>query len=75
MALRATLPRLTLPAPNAIEPVAVPPNCPITVAVKVTDCPETEGFSDDLKVTVELALFTVSVTAAEVLPARSESPL
>jgi hypothetical protein len=72
--LREALPRLVLPLLNVTVPVAVPPNCPETVAVKVTDWPEGEGFSDEVKVVVEPAFPTTWLTAVDVLPAKSESP-
>jgi hypothetical protein len=36
----------------------MPLNSGATLAVKVTVCPEGEGFSDEVRVTVLLALFT-----------------
>jgi hypothetical protein len=57
--LKDILPKLVLPLLNATEPVAVPPNCPETVAVSVTDAPEAEGFSDETSAVEELALLTV----------------
>jgi hypothetical protein len=73
--LRDTPPRLVLPLLNVTEPVATPPYCPDTAAVMVADCPKLEGFADEVKVVVELALLTVWLTAVDVLPAKSESPL
>jgi hypothetical protein len=46
------------PAPGACAP---------TVAVKVTDCPETEGFADEVTVVVVFALLIVWVSAGETL--------
>jgi hypothetical protein len=40
-------------------PVATPLNCPEILAIKVTDCPNVEGFRDDVNVVDELALLTV----------------
>jgi hypothetical protein len=60
---------------NVTVPVAVPPYCPVTVAVKVTDCPTAERFTDEVNDVDELALFTTSLTAVEVLLAKFESPL
>jgi hypothetical protein len=45
-----------------------------TVAVKVTEVPYVEGFSDDASVVVEVSLFTVCVTADEVLLLSFVSP-
>jgi hypothetical protein len=33
----------------------------VTVAVKVTDCPFAEGFTDEANIVEELALFTVTL--------------
>jgi hypothetical protein len=35
--LREALPRLVLPSLNVTVPVAMPPYCPVTVAVRFTD--------------------------------------
>ena len=47
----------------------------VTVAVNVTFCPLSEGFSDDFTVVALVAWATVCDRAAEVLFAVSESPL
>jgi hypothetical protein len=47
----------------AVEPAELS----ITVAVKVTDCPNTEGFADEVTAVVVLAAFTVCETGLEVL--------
>src|SRR5262249_36756820 len=60
--------------------VTVPPGMPppgataATVAVNVTACPVLEGFNDDVKLVVVLALFTVCVSAADMLPLKFGSP-
>ena len=74
--LSGALPRLVLPLLNVTAPVAVPPYCPVpvTVAVKLTDCPTTEGFTDEVNVVEEPALFTTWLTAVEVLPVKFASP-
>ena len=47
-----------VPLPSVVEPflkVMVPdgvPEEPVTVAVKVTDCPKTDGFTEDVKIVV-----------------------
>jgi hypothetical protein len=60
--LREALPRLVLPLLNVTVPVAMPPYCPVTVAVRFTDCPTAEGFNDETNAVEELALFTVTLT-------------
>jgi len=44
------------------------------VAVKLTDWPAVDGFEDAVKVIVDVALFTVWVSTAEVLAAVFVSP-
>jgi hypothetical protein len=57
---------VVLPSLNVTVPVGVPlPD--VTVAVKVTDCPAFEGFSEDASDVEVLAPFTVCVNIAEVL--------
>ena len=55
-----------VPAPGATA---------LTVAVKVTVWPDTEGFNEELTVVVVLALLTVCVKSGEVLPLKLPSPL
>ena len=45
----------------------VPGDTAATVAVKVTDCPKTDGFAELAKVVSVLALFTVCDTPLDVL--------
>jgi hypothetical protein len=59
-----TVPRVVVPSLNVTVPVAVEGE---TVAVKVTDEPNVEGFADEAKVTVVFALFSVWVRAEDVL--------
>jgi len=54
-----------LPAPGAVT---------VTVAVKVTLCPKTDGFAEDARVVLVLALFTTWLTAALVLVTKLLSP-
>ena len=70
-------PELKAPVPRVVVPslkVTVPPGTPapgataLTVAVNVTDCPNTEGFADDTTVVVVLAAFTTCESEADVLP-------
>ena len=49
------------PSLNVTDPVGTPAPCGVTVAVKVTGCPEMLGFRPDASAVVVLALFTVSV--------------
>ncbi len=71
--LRATgEPRLLPPSLNCTVPVAVPG---VTVAVKVTDWPKTEGLLFEVTVVEVLAWFTVCVGKEPVLPAKLVSPL
>jgi len=56
---------------NWIVPVAVEL---LTAAVKVTDWPKTEGFAEDVKVVVVLALLTTWPTAELVLVTKLASP-
>jgi hypothetical protein len=54
--------------------VIVPPNFGVTLAVKVTDCPTFDGFSEEAKTVVVVALLTTCFTTFDVLPGRLESP-
>jgi hypothetical protein len=58
------------------EPAGVPaPGATAaTVAVNLTDCPYTEGLTEETAAVVEAALLTVWVNAAEVLPKNAPSP-
>ena len=71
-----TEPREVAPSKNSIDPVAVPaPGAVVaTVAVNVTDCPKTEGFAEEVKAVVVLALFTTWLTAELVLVMKLELP-
>ena len=46
-----------------------------TCAVSVTDCPTTDGLSEEVNVTLVANLETVCVSGADVLGASVESPL
>jgi len=46
----------------------------LTVAVKVTDWPKSEGFTEDAKAVVVLALLTTWLTTELVLVTKLESP-
>ena len=54
-------------------PVGVPEE-PVTVAVKVTDSPKTEGFAEDANAVVVLALLTTWLTTELVLVMKLPSP-
>src|SRR5438034_426928 len=54
------LPITVEPSLRSTVPVGVPAE-PVTVAVKVTDCPKTEGFCDELRLVAAGALFTVTL--------------
>jgi len=78
---KLAVPPLNISVPSVIEPflnVIVPVGVPlaaVTVAVKVTDCPGFEGFSDEDRVVVLAILFTCSLRFGEVLVAKLVSPL
>jgi hypothetical protein len=63
--LSVPVPSVVLPSLNVTMPVAV---AGVTVAVKVTDVPNADGFADEAKVVVEFVLFTVCDNAEDVLP-------
>jgi hypothetical protein len=54
-----------VPAPGAVT---------VTVAVKVTLCPKTDGFAEDVRVVLVFALFTTWLTAPLVLVLKLPSP-
>jgi len=68
------VPRELTPSKNCTVPVAAAGD---TVAVKVTDCPDVDGFDDDATDVVVLIdeAFTVCVKTADVLAACVLSPL
>ena len=55
--------------------VPLPGAVGLTVAVKVTDWPKTEGFADVTTAVVVPSCLTVWLTAAEVLVVKLGSPL
>ena len=61
-----------LPSKNCTEPVPVAGE---TMAVRVTVCPLFDGLGLEVSVVVVLALFTVSVSAEDMLSLKVESPL
>jgi hypothetical protein len=56
--LSVTGPRVALPFLNVTLPAGVPLYSGTTVAVNVTDCPEVEGFVDEVRLTEVGAAFT-----------------
>src|SRR4030088_1064598 len=65
------------PSWKVIVPGGVPEpgGLAVTVAVKVTLCPETDGLTDELSAVVVGSWFTAWVRAAEVLVSKLASPL
>ena len=81
---KAAFPLLSVAVPNKVAPflnVTVPVGVPVpgataaTVAVKVTDCPNTDGLCDETTVVELAALFTVWASAGEVLVRKAALPL
>jgi len=71
-----TEPSESEPSKNSTVPAAVPApgETAATVAVKVTDCPKSEGFTEDINAVVVLALFTTWLTTELVLVTKLELP-
>jgi len=70
------VPRLVAPSKNVTVPDGLPAPGAIaaTVAVKVTDCPNTDGFGAEVTLVVVLALLTTWLTVPELLPVKFVSP-
>ena len=68
------MPKTNEPFLNVTVPLGEPPKAPVTVAVKVTDWPEIDGFRDEVMVEVVFALLTEWPNTAEVLPLKLELP-
>jgi len=64
--LSGTVPREVPPSKNCTVPVDAAGD---TVAVKVTTCPDVDGFGDDVSVVVVLMAFTVCARTEDVLAA------
>jgi hypothetical protein len=65
------------PSKKVTVPVMVPAVVEVTVAVRVTEAPTLDGFSDEVSVVDVAAVvegFTVWVSAVVVLPEKLESP-
>lgn len=56
---RVPVPRVVDPSLNVTVPVGVPP-IPLTWAVKVTDAPEVDGFSEEVTVVVVAVVVAAS---------------
>lgn len=72
--LSRTFPMIVVPFLNVTVPVGVPPYSGTTVAVKVTDSPTVEGFTDETTMVVVDAWFTTWFSAGEALAAKFVSP-
>ena len=74
--LSVTDPKEVEPSKNSTVPLAVPApgETAATLAVKVIDSPKTEGFAEDVKAVVVLALLTTWLTAELVLVTKLASP-
>jgi hypothetical protein len=73
-ALTALEPIGVAPSRKVTLPVGVPPG-PETLAVKVTDAPNVEGFGAAVTAVVVLAFWTSCENAEEVEPLKFPSPL
>jgi hypothetical protein len=65
--------QVTLPVTFGVTPLRIAPFWPVMVAVKVADCPKTDGFVPDATEVVEVAPFTVCVSVP-VLDVKLVSP-
>jgi len=70
------LPMFVAPSRKLTAPVGVPaPGAvTVTVAVKVTDCPNTDGFAEDVRLVLVFALLTTCETAVLVLVLKLALP-
>ena len=76
-AFRTPVPIVPAPSLNPTLPGGVPAPAEVTVAVKVTDWPVTDGFTDDVSVVdvgVVPAAVTTWDTGAEVLALKAPLP-
>src|SRR5215217_1681587 len=72
--LSAPVPRVVAPSMKVTVPVGVPGVVDVTVAVKVTDCPTTEGLRPDVTVVVDGACPIVCERPGDVDPLKLASP-
>jgi hypothetical protein len=76
----AVPPLFSVPVPSVVVPsmkVTVPPGVPaleVTVAVKVTEAPKVDGFSEEARDVVVGPGLTVWESAGEVLPLKFVEP-
>ena len=68
-------PMLVPPSEKITTPVGVAEALPLTVAVKLTLWPHTEGLAEDTTIVTLVALFTICVVAVELLALKFVSPL
>jgi len=68
------VPNVVVPSLNVTVPVGAAPVDGVTVAVKVTDAPEVDGFKDDFRAVVVGDGLTTWINGAETLPASFELP-
>jgi hypothetical protein len=73
-AFNALDPSVVAPSLNVTVPVAVPGAVEVTVAVKVTDCPKSDGLADDTIAVAVAGKLTACVTVFDVLAAKLASP-
>ena len=73
---RVPVSRVLRPSLKVTVPVGVPPPglFAVTVAVKVTDCPDTDGLAEELIDVVVPAFFTIWLNGLEVLAVKVASP-
>jgi len=76
-ALGAPVPKVVAPSLKITVPEGVPPPgaTGLTAAVNVTDCPNSDGLMEELRVVVVAAWLTVCDSADEVLVTKFTSPL
>src|SRR6266853_3289280 len=74
---RVPVPKVLVPSWNVTVPVGVPVlgETGLTVAVKITDWPKTEGWAEEVTAVALVARLTVWVTTSEVLVLKLVSPL
>ena len=63
------MPKVVVPFLKVTVPVGVAPVDGVTVAVKVTDAPEVDGFTDEVRVVVVGEGLTTWINGAETLEA------
>src|SRR5437899_5600707 len=75
LVLSAPWPMLTPPSAKITTPVGLTEALPVTVAVKLTLWPQTDGLIDDATSVALLVFVTICVTAVELLAVKFASPL